>query len=339
MSSKIVYIVSIVALALLAVVTVMIGDMDISLRELWLYVTQRGELSELKQVVVSSRINTMITAVMTGAGLAVSGLLLQTLFGNPLADPSVLGISSGANLGVATCLMFMGTTASMGFAAGISRQLWLALSSLIGAIPIILLLLFISRTISNKLIVLIVGLMVSFIASALVSVLEFFSMKESLYSYVLWGMGSFSGVPRNMMLPYFVIISILLIICFLMIKQLNAILLGDVYAENLGVNLRKSRSLIILISGLLVAIITAYCGPIGFIGLAVPHIVRFSTKQSDHRVVLPLSIIWGGVFALLCLMISRLPGLDGALPINVITSIIGAPILIWILFQPSVKSM
>ena len=124
-----------------------------------------------------------------------------------------------------------------------------------------------------------------------------------------------------------------------MIKPLNAILLGDEYAENIGVNVNRSRTLIILISSLLIAIVTAYCGPIGFIGLAIPHIVRFSLKKSDHRIVLPFSILWGGLFALLCLVISRIPGIDGALPVNVITSIIGAPILIWILFQPSVKNL
>ena len=331
--------VSIIALIAAVVVNIFIGNVGISMEEMLQFLSGNAELSELKHIIISSRLNMTLTALLTGAALSVAGLLLQTLFSNPLADPSVLGISSGANLGVAVCLLIIGATPTMVASAGLSRQLWIALSSLLGALPIILLLLYISTKISNKLVVLMVGLMTSFISSAVISVIEFFSMKESLYSFVIWGMGSFSSVPQSMIPFYFSVILLLLIACFLMIKPLNAILLGDEYAENIGVNVYRSRTLIILISSLLIAIVTAYCGPIGFIGLAIPHIVRFSLKKSDHRIVLPFSILWGGLFALLCLVISRIPGIDGALPVNVITSIIGAPILIWILFQPSVKNL
>lgn len=328
---------SLFALLLFFVSSVLLGSVNVSLHDLCSYFFNHDELSDLKHVILFSRLNTALVAVVSGAALSVAGLLLQTLFANPLADSSVLGISSGANLGVAFCLMFFGTTSAMSF--GLSQQFILALSSFLGALPIILLLLFVSKSIHNKLVVLIVGLMFSFISSALVSVVEFFSMKESLYSYVLWGMGSFSSVPKVMILPYIVIVTALLFLSFFMVKPLNAILLGDVYASNLGVNIRKTRTMLILLSSMLVAMVTAYCGPIGFIGLAVPHLVRFALKKSDHKIVLPFCIVWGGLFALMCLMISRLPGLDGALPINVITSIIGAPILIWILFQPSVKNL
>lgn len=328
---------SLFALLAFFVISVLSGSVDVTLRDLYDYFFNNDKLPDLKNVILFSRLNTALVAIVSGAALSVAGLLLQTLFANPLADSSVLGISSGANLGVAFCLMFFGAVSAMSF--GLSHQLMIALSSFLGALPIILLLLFVSKSIHNKLVVLIVGLMFSFISSALVSVVEFFSMKESLYSYVLWGMGSFSSVPKVMILPYIVIVTSLLFCSFFMVKPLNTMLLGDVYASNLGINVKRVRTVLILLSSMLVAMVTAYCGPIGFIGLAVPHIVRFALKKSDHKIVLPFCIVWGGLFALICLLISRLPGLDGALPINVITSIIGAPILIWILFQPSVKNM
>lgn len=328
---------SLFALLAFFVISVLSGSVDVTLRDLYDYFFNNDKLPDLKNVILFSRLNTALVAIVSGAALSVAGLLLQTLFANPLADSSVLGISSGANLGVAFCLMFFEAASAMSF--GLSHQLMIALSSFLGALPIILLLLFVSKSIHNKLVVLIVGLMFSFISSALVSVVEFFSMKESLYSYVLWGMGSFSSVPKVMILPYIVIVTSLLFCSFFMVKPLNTMLLGDVYASNLGINVKRVRTVLILLSSMLVAMVTAYCGPIGFIGLAVPHIVRFALKKSDHKIVLPFCIVWGGLFALICLLISRLPGLDGALPINVITSIIGAPILIWILFQPSVKNM
>lgn len=328
---------SLFALLAFFVISVLSGSVDVTLRDLYDYFFNNDKLPDLKNVILFSRLNTALVAIVSGAALSVAGLLLQTLFANPLADSSVLGISSGANLGVAFCLMFFGAASAMSF--GLSHQLMIALSSFLGALPIILLLLFVSKSIHNKLVVLIVGLMFSFISSALVSVVEFFSMKESLYSYVLWGMGSFSSVPKVMILPYIVIVTSLLFCSFFMVKPLNTMLLGDVYASNLGINVKRVRTVLILLSSMLVAMVTAYCGPIGFIGLAVPHIVRFALKKSDHKIVLPFCIVWGGLFALICLLISRLPGLDGALPVNVITSIIGAPILIWILFQPSVKNM
>ena len=338
--NTIIIIISVFVLMICSVCAVLIGKVDIGIKDLLTHFEYGSSQNSINDVIITTRINTIITAVLTGAGLAISGLLLQTLFNNPLADPSVLGISSGANLGVALCLMTMSATPSLIFSTGIlSRQLWIVTSSLLGAMPVIVLLLYISRHISNKLVVLIVGLMISFINSAIVSVIEFFSMKESLYSYVLWGMGSFSNVPSSLLAYYSIIVILLLFCCCFLIKPLNAILLGDNYAKNIGIDICKSRYWIIFLSGLLIAVITANCGPIGFIGLAVPHIVRFSLRQSDHKVVIPLSIVWGGLLALLCLVISRLPGLDGALPINVITSIIGAPILIWILFQPSVKNI
>ena len=327
---KILLSISIVAEILLALFAVFLGSVKVDVAS---YLFAKDTLSGYDAVIVNSRINAVITAILTGGGLSVVGLLLQSLFNNPLADPAVLGISSGANLGVAVYLMFAGTSLFLVNDIGIGQHVMIILASVAGALPVLLMLLFISKHVQNKLVVLIFGLMVSFITSAMVSILEFFSMKESLYSYVLWGMGTFSNVPDDAIWLYALILTILFIACFFIMKPLNAMLLGDDYATNIGVDVKFIRVLIICISGVYVAVITSFCGPIGFIGLAVPHIVRLSLKKFSNNVLLPYSFVWGGVFALVCLMITKLPVFSGALPISIVTSIIGAPILIWILLS------
>lgn len=336
-SSKYFVIGTVVVLLVLIVANVITGSYKINFQDFRSFVFGEN-LDELKSIIIKARLNSVVTAILAGAGLAVAGLLLQTLFKNPLADPSVLGISSGASLGVAICLLALGTTqTAIISSAALSKHVLIIISSILGTIPVLLALLFVSKRTSNKLVILITGMMISFVNSSLVSVVEFFSMKESLYSYMLWGMGSFSNVPSYLLLSFAIILLVVILLSFLLAKPLNAALLGDNYAKNLGVNLSRLRFFTILFSGIIIAIVTAYCGPIGFLGLAVPHIVRMFTKSANHNQLLPSCVAFGSCFALFCLFISRIPGLDGALPINVITSLIGAPILIKIMFTPSIK--
>ncbi|MBQ9200794.1 MAG: iron ABC transporter permease [Bacteroidales bacterium] len=283
-------------------------------------------------IIIENRIPQSVTALLCGAALSVSGLLLQTAFRNPLAGPSVLGIDSGAHLGVALVVLVAGgvvSTSSLtigGFALVI-------LSALSGAMVVMALLLFLSRLLQNNVMLLIAGMMVGYIASSLISLLNFRATAEGVHAMALWGMGSFSSVSLDRM-PYAVVIICLgLLLAFLLMKPLNALLLGDNYARNLGISLRRTRTLLLLTTGLLTAASTAFCGPIGFIGLAVPHIARLLLGSANHRTLLPATLLTGASLALLCNIISTLPGESGIIPINVITPVIGAPIVLWVILR------
>lgn len=331
--------VTIIILLILAYLNIFMGKVNITFSDFTDFVFNKDKLDTVKGVIISSRLNSTITAFVTGAALAVSGLLLQTLFKNPLADSSILGIGSGASLGVALIILLLGANpiAYMSSTSSFTNKAVITIASLIGTIPILLILLAVSKRTTNNLVILITGIMISFINSSLISVLEFFSRHESLYSYMLWGMGSFSYIPSNLMAWYSIPLILVTLSSLFLIKPLNAILLGTDYAKNLGINITRLNFFCVLISGLIIGLTTAYCGPISFIGLAAPHIVKMSTKQANHKILLPYTIVFGGLFAMFSLFITRLPGLDGALPINVVTSLVGAPILIKILFTPSVS--
>jgi iron complex transport system permease protein len=280
------------------------------------------------------RIPQLIVAVYSGAGLAVSGLLLQTLFKNPLADPSILGISSGASFGVALLLFLTGSFGGIALSStGWIGELGLSFAALAGALAVLLFLLLASSKVSNVVSLLIVGLMIAYLTGALTGILRFYSRKEDIQAFVIWGMGTFSGVNKSQ-LPYFVItISLGLFISLFLAKPLNMLLLGQKYASNLGLNTKHINRIIILLAGYLTAIVTAYAGPIAFIGLAVPHIARNLFKSSNHLVLLPASIAIGIILALFCNIIARLPGFEGSLPINAVTSLIGAPFVIIIILR------
>jgi iron complex transport system permease protein len=279
------------------------------------------------------RLPQTITALLAGIGLSVSGLLMQTLFRNPLADPSLLGISSGSSLGVALVIL-------LGTATGLSvstLSLWstfgVTIAAFIGAFAVLLLILALSARLRSMVSLVLVGIMIAYIAGSVTDILKFLSQKEGLHSFVIWGMGSFSNVSKAQ-LPFFAIAVIMgAVASFLLFKNLNLLLLGERYAENLGVNIRRSSMLIILVSGFLTAIITAFCGPIAFLGLAVPHIARFLFKSSDHKLLIPATAFIGMDLALLCNLIARLPSFEGNLPINSVTALIGAPIVLWVIFH------
>ena len=284
-------------------------------------------------IVMKSRLPQSLTAAMAGAGLAVSGLLMQTVFRNPLAGPSVLGISSGASLGVACVVLLSGSIGGVTLSRlGVIGEVSITLSAITGSLLIMALIAFVARKVRGNVTLLIMGVMIGYIANAIIGVLKFFSAEEDIRSYVIWGLGSFSRVSGGQTTVFIVLMMILLPTAFFLIKTLNLLLLGDSYARNLGLNIKRARLLVIGCSGVLVAVVTAYCGPIVFLGLAVPHICRGLFHTSNHAVVLPASLLGGASLALLCNLIARLPGFEGALPVNSVTALVGAPVVMWVLF-------
>lgn len=317
---------------LLFVMNLCFGSVSIPMKEIWAAVFD-GESSTYRAIVMDYRLPQAVTALLAGIGLSVSGLLMQTLFRNPLADPSLLGISSGSSLGVALVIL-------LGTATGLSvntLSLWstfgVTVAAFLGAFGVLLLILALSSRLRSMVSLVLVGIMIAYIAGSVTDILKFFSQKEGLHSFVIWGMGSFSNVSKAQ-LPFFAIAVVAgTIASFLLFKTLNLLLLGERYAENLGVNIRRSSMLIILASGFLTALITAFCGPIAFLGLAVPHIARFLFKSSDHKLLIPATAFLGMDLALFCNLIARLPSFEGNLPINSVTALIGAPIVLWVIFH------
>ena len=309
------------------------GSVSIPMKEIWAAVFG-GEGSTYRAIVMDYRLPQAITALLAGIGLSVSGLLMQTLFRNPLADPSLLGISSGASLGVALVVLVAG---SFGGIAVSTLSLWstfgVTIAAFVGAFAVLLLILALSSRLRSMVSLVLVGIMIAYIAGSITDILKFFSQKEGLHSFVIWGMGSFSNVSKAQ-LPIFAIAVLAGAIgSFLLFKTLNLLLLGERYAENLGVNIKRSSMLIILASGFLTALITAFCGPIAFLGLAVPHIARFLFRSSDHKLLIPATAFIGMDLALFCNLIARLPSFEGNLPINSVTALIGAPIVLWVIFH------
>lgn len=283
-------------------------------------------------IIWESRLPQAITALLTGAALAASGLMLQTAFNNPLAGPDILGINSGAGLGAAIVLLLFGGIMPAGSLL-FSGSLALVAAAFVGALAVTaLILLFASRLRSNSML-LIIGMMVGYVVSSIVSLLNFFSTAEGVQSYMMWGMGNFGGVSRTQLPLFCVFIFVGLAIAVSLVKPLNALLLGDRYARNLGINIHRTRTLLLLATGLLVAVTTAYCGPINFIGLSVPHIARLMLGTGNHRTLMPATLLTGSLIALLCNLISILPGDHGLLPLNAITPIIGAPVIIYVIMS------
>ena len=280
-------------------------------------------------IILETRLPMACTAMLAGAALSVAGLLLQTTFDNPLAGPSILGVSTGSSLGVAIVMLALG--GSIGHCLG--SYVSVLAGALLGAGIIILTLLAFSSIVKSSIMLLIIGILVSHLASSAISLLNFFSTQEGVHSFVIWGLGNFSGVTFERLPIFASLIIISLGLSLLLVKPLNALLLGARYAENLGVNIRATRNKLLILSGILTAVVTAFCGPIGFIGLIVPHIARLALKSSNHVVLLPATALCGAVIALLCSLISVIPVSSGVIPINAITPIIGVPIIIYIILN------
>ena len=283
-------------------------------------------------IILENRLPQAVTAVLCGASLAVSGLLLQTAFRNPLAGPSVLGIDSGAHLGVALVILAAGGSLATGQLTLGGFTLVIA-AALLGALAVMAILLLLSRILHDNVMLLIAGMMIGYIAGSIISLLNFRATAEGVHAMTLWGMGTFSSVSLDR-LPWFVAVSLVgLSLSVLLIKPLNALLLGDNYARNLGISISRTRTLLLLATSLLTASSTAFCGPIAFIGLAVPHIARLFLGSANHRVLLPATLLTGASLALICNLVSAMPGESGVIPINVITPVIGAPVVLWVILR------
>ncbi len=314
---------------------ILLGSVQIPFRDVWHILWGDYNGNEIWQNIVwKSRIPQALTALVAGAGLSVSGLQMQTVFRNPLAGPSVLGISSGASMGVAFVVLLSGTIGGVALSkVGIMGEIALTISAIIGSLSIMALIIFVSQKVKGNVTLLIIGVMVGYVANAVIGVLKYFSVEEDIRAYVIWGLGSFARVSGNQMTLFVSIMLVLLPLSFLLVKTLNLLLLGDAYARNLGLNIRRARLQVITCSGVLVAIVTAYCGPIIFLGLAVPHLCRSLFRTSDHRILMPASLLMGGAMALVCNLIARMPGFEGALPVNSVTALVGAPVVISVLFN------
>ncbi|HXK76214.1 MAG TPA: iron ABC transporter permease [Bacteroidaceae bacterium] len=314
---------------------ILLGSVYISPQQIWDIIIHGDTSQEIAyNIIIKSRLPQAITALVAGAGLAVSGLMMQTVFHNPLAGPSVLGISSGASLGVAFVVLLSGSIGGNALSTmGLIGEVALSISAVIGALSIMALILFVSQTVRGHVTLLIIGVMIGYVANAIIGVLKFFSVEEDIRAYVIWGLGSFARVSGDQVQVFIYLMLILLPISMLLTKTLNLMLLGEGYARNLGLNIRRARHLVIATSGVLVAIVTAYCGPIIFLGLAVPHLCRSLFHTSDHRLLMPGVMLMGATLALLCNLIARMPGLEGALPVNSVTALIGAPVVASVLFH------
>ena len=283
-------------------------------------------------IIMQSRLPQALTAILCGSALAASGLMLQTAFRNPLAGPSVFGINSGAGLGVALVMLFLGGSISAG-SVNLTGFVAVLVAAFLGAMAVMAIIFFFSTIVRSHVMLLIIGIMIGYIANSAISLFNFFATDEGVKSYLVWGLGSFGGVPMRIM-PWFALITIMgLIGSLLFIKPLNALMLGDHYAENLGVHIIRTRNWLLIITGLLTAVTTAFCGPVAFIGLAVPHIARLLLKTDNHRSLLPATMLMGAAIALLCNLISFLPGENGIIPLNAITPLIGAPVIIYVILK------
>lgn len=295
---------------------------------------QAGEKSSWYDIMYKIRLPKALTAILVGAALSVSGLQMQTLFRNPLADPFILGINSGAGLGVALVILGFGTTGSILLAGfGFLGDLSLAVAGSIGAGLVLLLVLIIGRKVRNPVTLLIMGLMFGYAISAVVSLLIYFSIPERIQTYTTWSYGSFGGVTWNQMRVMAPAVLLGLAVAFFLPKALNTLLLGEEYAATMGMNVRKTRFWILLGASLLAGVVTAFCGPIGFIGVAIPHLCRSMFNTSDHRILLPAVILIGAMVALLADVLAQLPGTQYTLPINIVTSLFGAPFIIYLIIK------
>lgn len=318
-------------IVVLMVANLAFGSVDIPLKAVGnILLGGEVEKESWQFIVWESRVPQCITALLCGAALSASGLMLQTVFSNPLADSSILGISSGASLGVALVLLAGGGSIVAGEFA-LSGFLSVVAGAFAGAVLVMAVIMFLSVVIKNNVMLLIAGIMIGYVVSSVISLLNFFSTAEGVHSFVIWGMGNFGGVSMAQ-LPGFSIVTLLgLLVAILLIKPLNALLLGTRYAENLGINIRRIRNWLLLATGLLTAVTTAFCGPVAFIGLAVPHMARLMLGTSNHNSLMPVTLLTGSAVALLCNLICILPGEAGIIPLNAVTPLLGAPVIIYVI--------
>ncbi|MDR3236069.1 MAG: iron ABC transporter permease [Prevotellaceae bacterium] len=313
-------------------VDIFLGSVVLPFTDVWAALTGNGNVPEnIEKIIFNFRLPKAEVALLAGIALSVSGLQMQTVFRNPLADPYVLGISSGSSFGVA---LFILGTGFWSFSSALWVQnLGMALAGWIGAFVMLAIIMTASLRLRDTMSMLVLGIMVGGVVSAIVGVMQYFSEATALKTYVLWTMGSFSAVPTEQLAMMFPAILLGLLLAFLTMKWLDALMLGDEYACTMGLNVRKARTVLIISSGFLAGTITAFCGPIGFIGIAVPHLTRMLFQTASHRILLPATVLLGGVVMLFSDIVSQLPGTHSVLPINTITALLGIPVIILIIFR------
>ena len=330
-----VIVLSVLLLIVLALLNLIWGSIHIPLDEVKsILFSGEGSTRVFENIILKTRLPQTLVSLGAGMALGVAGLLMQTLFRNPLAGPSVLGISSGSSLGVAFVMLFTGNLLGFTFTSmGAWGDFAVIVSSLLGAGVVLALILFVSHRIGGTLSVLIIGVMIGYLSSSLVSLLKFYSPEEDVHNYVIWGLGSFSRLAPARAVMFVIITVIPSLLATLLSKSLNLLALGDRYAANLGLNIKRARFFIIAIAGFLTAIVTSFCGPIIFIGLAVPHMAKLLSKTSNHFFLILDAALLGAATALLCNLIARMPGMEQELPINSVTAFIGAPVVIWVIWK------
>ncbi len=326
---------AVVLLAVLFVLNLMLGSIHIPANEIKEILFNGSSDNIIYQnIILKTRLPQTIVALGAGMALGVSGLLMQTLFRNPLAGPSVLGISSGASLGVAFVMLFTGNILGFSFTSiGFLGDFAAVTASLMGAIGVLTIILIISNRIGGTLGVLIIGVMIGYLSTSLVSLLKYYSPEEDVHNYVIWGLGSFNRMAAKQAWIFGTAAALLSLTAILLSKPLNLLALGDRYAANLGLRIKRSRFFIIAWAGLLTAVVTSFCGPIIFIGVAVPHLAKLLSRTSNHFYLILNTCIIGAATALLCNLMARLPGIENELPINSVTAFIGAPVVIWVIWR------
>lgn len=314
-------------------VNVSLGSVAIDLKTVFSsFFTKAVNYTNQEYIIQNYRLPKAITAILVGSGLGISGMLMQTLFRNPLAGPFVLGITSGASLGVA--MVIMGSSIFGGLLATLLISKWsLVIAASLGSFLVLLTVLIVSSRIRDTMAILIIGLMFGSITAAVVSVLSYFSNAEELQQFIFWGFGSLGDLQWYELKIFALIYVIGFLFSVASIKALNSLLLGENYAKSLGLNIKQSRFIIIIATSLLAGTITAFAGPIAFIGLAIPHITRQIFNTSNHKILLPAVFLIGAIIMLICDSIAQLPTIDYTLPINAITTLVGAPIVVWLLLR------
>ena len=308
-----------VSIPCLAVWRVLIGE-DEGVSESWRF------------IILESRLPQMVTAMLSGSCLATAGLMMQTVFRNPLAGPDVFGINGGAGLGVALVMLLAGGSVTLG-TLGVTGNVAILAAAFAGAMAVMAIILFSSTLVRDGVMLLVIGIMVGYLSSSVVTLLNYSATEQGIRSFMLWGMGSLDGVTPSLLPLYVTITLAALVLSLLMVKPLNLLSLGDNYARNLGLNTRRARNYALLLTGLLTAVVTAYCGPIAFIGLAVPHIARLLTVTDDMRRLLPITMLTGAVITMACHLLCFVPGEAGMLPLNAVTPLIGAPVIIYVIIR------
>lgn len=310
-----------------------VGAVDIPVSSVWAILCGSDVANASWQfIVLGSRLPQAITAMLAGMSLAVCGLLLQSVFRNSLADPSILGISSGAGLGVALVVLALGGGVSVGSMA-MGGFMAVVSAAFVGSVGVTMLMLLVSRMVGSNAMLLVVGVLAGYLASSLVMLLNFFASADGVRSYMMWGMGNFSSVSSARLPLFAVVVVVCLAASSMLVKPLNMLVLGTQYARNLGVDTRRLRNTILLLTGMLTAITTAFCGPIAFIGLAVPHMARIVLRTDDYRLLMPMTMLLGAVVALLCCLACTMPSDGGILPVNAVTPMVGVPVILYVMLN------